>query len=102
MSTLIFDIETVGEDFSSLDETTQESLTRWIKREAGNDDEYQAALKDLEQGLGFSPLTGQIVAIGVLDAERERSAVYYQPAEGDTDFEEDACQYEALNEKAML
>lgn len=103
MPTLIFDIETVGEDFAALDETTQESLTRWIKREAGSADDYQAALKDLEDGLGFSPLTGQIVAIGVLDAEREKSAVYYQPADAsDTDFEENGCKYEALSEKAML
>lgn len=102
MSTLIFDIETVGEDFASLDETTQDSLTRWIKRESGNEEGYQTALKDLEEGLGFSPLTGQIVAIGVLDAEREKSAVYYQPADGDTDFEEDGCKYEALSEKAMI
>ena len=103
MSTLIFDIETVGEDFSALDETTKESLTRWIKRESGDEAEYTAALKDLEDGLGFSPLTGQVVAIGVLDAERMKSAVYYQPAgEDDTDFEEGAAKFEALSEKAML
>lgn len=103
MPTLIFDIETVGEDFAALDETTKESLTRWIKRESSGEDEYQAALKDLEDGLGFSPLTGQIVAIGVLDAERQKSAVYYQPADaGDTDFEEGDCKFEALSEKAML
>lgn len=103
MATLIFDIETVGEDFSALDETTKESLTRWIKRESGDEASYESALKDLEDGLGFSPLTGQIVAIGVLDAERMKSAVYYQPADGDdTDFEEGAAKFEALSEKAML
>ncbi len=103
MSTLIFDIETVGEDFGSMDETTQESLTRWIKRGTSSEDEYAAELKDLEDGLGFSPLTGQIVAIGVLDAERERAAVYYQPNDADDgDFEEGACKYEALSEADML
>ncbi|TXH07134.1 MAG: 3'-5' exonuclease [Candidatus Moraniibacteriota bacterium] len=103
MPTLIFDIETVGEDFSALDETTKESLTRWIRRESNDDEAYQVALRDLEDGLGFSPLTGQIVAIGVLDAERKKSAVYYQPANAsDTDFEEDDCKFEALSEKAML
>ncbi len=103
MATLIFDIETVGEDFSTLDETTKESLTRWIKRESSDESEYEAALKDLSDGLGFSPLTGQIVAIGVLDAERMKSAVYYQPAGSeDTDFEESDCKFEALSEKAML
>jgi 3'-5' exonuclease len=103
MATLIFDIETVGEDFAALDETTKESLSRWIKRESGNDDEYQAALKDLEEGLGFSPLTGEIVAVGVLDAERGKAAVYYQPADAtDTDFEEADTKYEALSEAEML
>lgn len=103
MSALIFDIETVGEDFAALDETTKDNLTRWIKRESGSDAEYEEALVELEEGLGFSPLTGQIVAIGVLDAEREKAAVYYQPADAnDTDFEEDNCKYEALSEEAML
>ncbi len=103
MATLIFDIETVGEDFSAMDETTKENLTHWMKRESYNEDEYEVALKDLEDGLGFSPLTGQIVAIGVLDAERARAAVYYQPANAsDTDFEEGDCKFEALSEKAML
>ena len=36
---LIFDIETVGADFDKLDETTQDSLTRWAKRSAGDDEE---------------------------------------------------------------
>ena len=31
---LVFDIETIGSDFDSLDHTTQEVLTRWIKKEA--------------------------------------------------------------------
>lgn len=103
MSTLIFDIETVGEDFAAMDETTKESLTRWIKRESYSEEEYEAELRDLEEGLGFSPLTGQIVAIGVLDAEREKAAVYYQPNDaGSNDFEEENCKYEALSEKEML
>ena len=33
MSTLIFDIETVGDDFDSFDQTTQDGLTRWVRRE---------------------------------------------------------------------
>lgn len=86
-----------------MDETTKENLTHWMKRESYSDDEYETALKDLEDGLGFSPLTGQVVAIGVLDAEREKAAVYYQPANvDDTDFEEGNCKYEALSEEAML
>jgi predicted PolB exonuclease-like 3'-5' exonuclease len=104
MSTLIFDIETVGEDFDTLDETTQDVLTRWIKRETGSNEDYAAALSDMKNGMGFSPLTGEIVAIGMYDGERERGAVYFQPSpkKKENNFEEDGCKFEVMTEKEML
>ena len=103
MAKLIFDIETIGENFDQLDITTQEILTRWIKKESGNDDEYQEALQDLKQGLGFSPLTGEIVAIGVLDCEKGRGAVYYQaPSVNEQESEEDDIRFRPMTEKEML
>ena len=78
MSTLIFDIETVGENFDELDATTQEMLTRWIKKESYDEEEYERLVTDIKEGLGFSPLTGEIVAIGVLDGEKNKGVVYYQ------------------------
>lgn len=77
MATLIFDIETVGEDWNSLDGTTQDILTRWTDKTARSSEERQALRTDIENGLGFSPLTGFIVAIGVYDLERARGVVYY-------------------------
>ena len=75
---LIFDIETVGENFDSLDKATQDSLTRWIKREAGGEEEkYNVMLADLKEGLGFSPLTGKIVVIGIYDNEKGKGVVYF-------------------------
>lgn len=82
MAKLVFDIETVGEDFDSLDETTQEGLTRWLKKESQNEDDYNVALEDLKNGLGFSPLTGEIVAIGVLDVEKDQGVVYFSDPSG--------------------
>lgn len=104
MSTLIFDIETVGEDFEAVDETTQEVLTRWIKRETESGEDYAAALADMKNGLGFSPLTGQIVAIGIYDGEREKGVVYFQssPKKEETSFEEGQCKFEVMSEKEML
>ncbi|NIQ03120.1 MAG: hypothetical protein GWM98_24340, partial [Nitrospinaceae bacterium] len=67
MSALVFDIETRGEDFGAMDELTRDVLTRWIKKESATDEEYEVALEELKDGLGFSPLTGEIVAIGILD-----------------------------------
>ncbi|TSC83596.1 MAG: Uncharacterized protein G01um101413_974, partial [Parcubacteria group bacterium Gr01-1014_13] len=53
MPKLIFDIETVGEDFDSLDATSQEALTRWIKKEAESEEDYLKELEALKDGLGF-------------------------------------------------
>lgn len=103
MGKLVFDIETIGEDFDALDETTQDVLTRWIKKEAHNDEEYEASLEDLKNGLGFSPLTGQIVAIGVYDVEKNIGGVYYQSPENSRgDFEEGGIRYRAMSERDML
>jgi hypothetical protein len=78
MSTLVIDIETVGENFDTLDETTQHMLTRWIKKEAYTEADYESKLGDIKNGLGFSPLTGEVVVIGVLDVEKNKAVVYYQ------------------------
>ncbi len=103
MSKLIFDIETVGENFDKLDKTTQEVLTKWIKKESSNETEYKEALKDLKQGLGFSPLTGEIVAIGVLDYEKDKGAVYFQAPNSDfKETEENAIKFKPMTEKEML
>ncbi len=103
MPRLIFDIETVGEDFSALDETTQDSLTRWIRKEFPDTPEYEAALDDLKNGMGFSPLTGEIVAIGVLDYEKDQAAVYFQaPGEDIKEFEEGGVKYKLMTEAKML
>jgi len=100
---LVFDIETIGEDFDSLDETTQEVLTRWIKKESRSDKEYETALEDLKNGMGFSPLTGEIAAIGILDCERNKGIVYFQSPNKETEeFEEEGIKFKAMTEKEML
>ncbi|MDP2838052.1 MAG: ribonuclease H-like domain-containing protein [Candidatus Moranbacteria bacterium] len=104
MATLVFDIETVGEDFDTLDQTSQDVLTRWIKRESESGEDYTAALADLKAGMGFSPLTGQIVAIGIRDVEREKSAVYFQASKDgqEKSFEEGDCKFEVMTEQDTL
>ena len=103
MAKLIFDIETVGENFDELDKTTKETLTRWIKREASNEAEYENMLSDLKQGLGFSPLTGEIVAIGVLDYDKKKGTVYFQaPGEDLGETEENGISFKPMSEKDML
>ena len=68
MPRLIFDIETVGVEFDSLDDKSQELLLRFA--------ETPEDAEAVKEGLGFSPLTGQVVAIGVLNPETAKGAVY--------------------------
>lgn len=100
---LIFDIETVGVDFDSLDAATQENLTQWIRKESSGEEEYQVALDELKNGLGFSPLTGEVIVIGVLDYHRNEGVVYFQaPGEKHKEFKEGGMTFKQLEEKEML
>lgn len=103
MKTIIFDIETAGEDFDQMDKTTQKLLTRYIKEEAVDENEYNKKLEDIKEELVFSPLTSRIVAVGVLNNDDNQGAVYYQsPEEKQNDFEEDGLKYKAMGEAEIL
>ncbi|EKE19823.1 MAG: hypothetical protein ACD_8C00101G0016 [uncultured bacterium] len=103
MGKLVFDIETIGEDFETFDETTKEALTHWIERETRTDEEREKALGEIKNGLCFSPLTGQIVAIGVYDVEKDKGAVYFQAPDGSIgDSEDGNIKFRPLGEKEML
>jgi hypothetical protein len=100
---LIIDIETVGEDFNTLDKSTQDTLTRWIKKESDDEDEFKIALEELKNGLGFSPLTGEAVAIGVLDYYKNEGVVYFQaPGEKIKEYSEEGITFKQASEKEML
>jgi hypothetical protein len=101
---LIFDVETVGKEFETLDEVTKNNLTRWIRREAGGDaDKYQAHLTDIKEGLGFSPLTGEIVTIGVFDTEKNRGVVYFQsPLNREEEYTDGSFTFKPRTEPEML
>ena len=100
---LVFDIETVGADFDSFDKITQESLTRWIEKESSSETEYEKALNELKNGLGFSPLTGEIVVIGVLDCGKNQGVIYFQaPGNDIKEFSENEIIFKQATEKEML
>jgi DNA polymerase elongation subunit (family B) len=103
MSKLVFDIETTGESWDGLDETTQHVLTDWVQDESSDEADRERLLGQIREGLGFSPLTGEIVAIGVLDVERDKGVVYYQaPGTDEEDTEKDGIRFRPMSEKAML
>lgn len=95
MSQLVFDIETVGFDYDSLDEQSREYLVKYAK----SPEEVKAA----KEGMGFSPLTGQIVAIGAYNPDSEKGAVYYQaPGNDALERQEENIQYIRVSDEAEL
>lgn len=70
---LIFDIETIGVKFESLDKISQEYIEKYTESE----DE----LEEAKERLSFSPLTGEIVAIGILNPDTNKGAVYLRNSE---------------------
>jgi len=95
MSRIIFDIETVGKDFESLDKATQEYLLRWAETEED--------VKDVKESLSFYPLTGEIIAIGLLNPDTDKGAVYFQSPEAEfLPFEENGIRFETGTEKEIL
>lgn len=64
---MVFDIETVGKEFSSLDEISQKYLLQYAEDE---DEE-----KDIKDRTGFYPLTGEVVVIGALNPDTKKGIV---------------------------
>ncbi len=98
---LVFDIETVGEDWEEVDEYSKTVLTRWIDRTSKNEEERAAKLIDFKNNLGFSPLTGFIVSIAVYDLETDSGYVFYQ-ADTDTVCKKDTVHFSSGSEAEIL
>ncbi|MDO8462720.1 MAG: ribonuclease H-like domain-containing protein [bacterium] len=104
MKTLIFDIETIGERWEDLDEQTRGVVEKAVGRKAEERGlDMEVLLAQEQEELGLSPLTGEIVSVGVLDAETEKGAVYFRAPGADVaPFEEDDVKYEAMDEAGIL
>ena len=95
MSKVVVDIETIGFDFESYDQKSQDYLLKY----AENDQEKD----EIKNKLGLYPLTGEIVTIGMLNPETKKGYVLFQSGEKKQEkFEEDGVVFEAGNEKEIL
>ncbi|MBI2462977.1 MAG: ribonuclease H-like domain-containing protein [Candidatus Spechtbacteria bacterium] len=103
MRYLAFDIETIGKDKDSFDETSLGYFREWAERTAKTDEEVERELDNIQEGLPFSPFLGEIVAIGMLD-NVEKGAVYFRAdkAKDVKDFEENKVMYRVGSEKEIL
>lgn len=92
---IVIDIETTGKDFDSFDEISQDYLLKYAQTE----DEVKA----VKEGMGFSPLTGEIIAIGMLNPDTNNGAVYFQSPEVlQEPLKEDGIEYTADTEAGIL
>lgn len=95
MSRIIFDIETVGMDFDSLDAATQENLMRHASTKQEK--------ADIIERLSLFPQTAQIVTIGLLNPDNGKGHVFFQTSgEPLLPFEEEHVRYETGTEKEIL
>ena len=102
MSYLVFDIETIGKPYDSLDKKSQEIMRGWAERESVTDDELEKELEQIKKGLPLSPFLGEIVAIGML-GDDGKGAIYFQaPGKKIEDFEEDGVKYRVGSERELL
>jgi DNA polymerase elongation subunit (family B) len=96
MSYLVFDIETIGDSWDTLDPETQIYLLKYAETE-----EQQELVKTT---LGLYPLTGQIVAIGLYDPDKDIKSVYLQAPKGNLEerYEKEGVHYLVGTEAEIL
>ena len=92
---IVIDIETIGKDFESFDDMSKEYLLKYA--------ETEEKIQDAKDSLAFSPLTGEIVAIGMLNPDTKQGKVFFQsPDNAQEPFEKDGIQFIADTEAGIL
>jgi hypothetical protein len=95
MGRILFDIETAGKDFDSLEKPVRDYLLRWAETEQEK--------TEVKESLSLFPLTGEIIAIGMLNPDTGRGTVLFQNnKEPLPTFEEDGLTYESGTEEEIL
>lgn len=96
MSKVVFDIETLGFDFSSFDQEQQDYLLKYAE-----DEEEKEKIKNDRLAL-YAP-TAQIIAIGLINPETDKGEIIYQsPNKKNEEFEENGVLYRTGSEKEIL
>jgi len=96
MSYLIFDIETIGDSWDNLDSETQTYLLKYA--------DTPEKQEEVKATLGLYPLTGQIVAIGLYDPDKDIKSVYLQAPHGELEkrYEQEGVVYWIGTEAEIL
>jgi 3'-5' exonuclease len=95
MQTVIFDIETVPQDFDLYDDAQRYYLMKFADNKADE--------KKVKEQMALWAPTNQIVAIGMLSVESEKGAVYFSTGEKKIEkWEEGYMKYWAGDEREIL
>ena len=94
MSKIVFDIETVGADFDALEETSRAYFLKFADTEQ--------KIEDVKNSMSFYPVTAQVVTIGMLDIETNKSFVFFQNGGTKEKFQEGDVTYVSGSEKEIL
>ena len=95
MSKIVFDIETIGIDFDSLEQDDQNYILKYA--------EDEKKVEETKKKTALWPFTGQIAAICLINPETEKGKVYFQaPNQTIKPFVEDGVEYLAMSEKEIL
>jgi DNA polymerase elongation subunit (family B) len=78
MARLVFDIETVGDEFDTMDGMTQHYVLKRLGPERPDDSDWCRQRDNVVDLLSINPLTGQIASIGALDEGEDSGTVWYQ------------------------
>ncbi|MCL6098681.1 MAG: ribonuclease H-like domain-containing protein [Bacteroidetes bacterium] len=99
---LVFDIETVGVELDSLADSQKEFLLRHAEQEK-DQQRKDELVEEQKRYLSLYPFTAKIVAIGLLNTEKEKSMVLYEGGTNDEWIaEEKITKYKPLTEHEML
>jgi uncharacterized protein YprB with RNaseH-like and TPR domain len=95
MVKIVIDIETVGFDFEAFEKKTQEYLLKYASTEEEK--------VEVKKRLGLYPLTGEIVAIGMLNPDTQKGILLFQNNNSESvEFEENGITYQSGTEKNIL
>jgi len=106
MNKIVFDIETIGVDFESLQQDEQDYILKYAE------DEKKA--KATKEKLGLWPFTGEIVAVCLFNPDTQRGKTYFrapasaqglrrgEPSQKIKPFVEENIEYETMEEKEIL
>ena len=95
MARVVVDIETLGYPFESFDEVRQDYLLKFAETDAEREEAIQK--------LSLYPTTAQVIAIGMLNPDSNRSKVLFQSdSPGETLSEDEQVQFVSCPESEIL